>query len=129
MGYPFILGAYFVNTYHYSRTTGYFAAGERRASNGTSSTYGAGVNTGQFYVGGGEASYNNGTLCGALDIYNPYVTVATLARINAFGTNADSSGFNVYDTGGAHDTNLRDGIYFVPSGGNMTGTVQVYGLR
>lgn len=108
-------------------TTGYFAAGERRSQGGTSSTYGAGANTGQWYIGGGEQSYNNGTLTATFDVYNPFITTSTFARSKAYGTNADSSGFNIYDTGVAHDASSRDGLYLVPSGGNMSGTINIYG--
>lgn len=107
----------------------YFNAGERRTQGGASISYGGGPFATQWFIGGGQASYNSGTLRASIDIYSPFIVSATYAISNAFSTNPDSSGFNLYNTGNAQETTSRDGIQIYPTSGNITGTLQVYGYR
>ena len=125
------LGSRFATAGTVATATAYFNAGERRNQGGTASSYGGGGFSTLWYIGGGQPSYNTGKLRASMDIYSPFLGAGnpTMAICNAFGTNPDSTGFSIYNTGTSHDEASRDGFQIFPTAGTISGTMRVYGYR
>lgn len=101
----------------------------RQYLDGNSTTASAGRNTGQTSWTIGAASASNRTSFTS-DIFNPFLSVVTGATsITSNEYNASASlGVSLY-TLGFNATTSFTGFSLIPSTGNITGTVSVYGYK
>jgi hypothetical protein len=106
-------------------TSGYFTSGWNYTSGSTGSGY-SGANIGFMVFGNGIIGWS---VCGQLDLHNPFLTEITKGTFNSSGHNGGQP--TGYFGGLAHNNATSyDGFTIYPNtGGVLNGTIQVYGYN
>lgn len=108
--------------------TGYWRAGMQVNQSGTISSFYSGANQDGHVIGSAENGFNSGVTQGTMTVLSPFTTDATFAISDAHGV-LSPTGFRRWACGSAHGNVSRDGFYFLPSTGTVTGRFQVYGYN